>query len=116
MKKVIILIAATILTSCGQIQTPTEDLTSKIIIKDFNAVKQGYGINCVAEVQNTSNKKAAFISVEFTWHDKNGGLITSQKGNTKDVKSNGNGVVDSYFDAMPKGATFQAQVNEVIFE
>ena len=124
MKKVLIVIAATILTSCGQIQTRTqtqtqvteEDLTSKIIIKDFNAVKQGYGQNCVAEVQNTSNKKATFVSVEFTWHDKNGGLITSQKGNTKDIQPNTTGIVDSYFDAMPKGATFTARVNEVIFE
>ena len=122
MKKVLIVIVATILTSCGQIQTRTqtqvteEDLTSKIIIKDFNAVKQGYGQNCVAEVQNTSNKKATFVSVEFTWHDKNGGLITSQKGNTKDIQPNTTGIVDSYFDAMPKGATFTARVNEVIFE
>jgi hypothetical protein len=56
-----------------------------------------------------------FVSVEFTWYDKNGNLITSQKGNTKDINPNSTGFADSYFDEMPKGATYKARINEVIF-
>ena len=45
----------------------------------------------------------------------NGNLITSQKGNTKDIQPHSTGIADSYFDEMPKGATYSAKVNEVIF-
>jgi len=117
MKKIVIILLATILTSCGQIQTQTadEDLSNLVTIKDFNSTKQGYGQNVVAEIENKSNKKVTFVSVEFTWYDKNGNLITSQKGNTKDINPNSTGIADSYFDEMPKGSTYKAKINQVMF-
>lgn len=117
MKKIVIVLLTTILASCGQIQTQTsnDESTNLVTIKDFNATKQGYGQNVVAEIENKSNKKVTFVSVEFTWYDKNGNLITSQKGNTKDINPNSTGFADSYFDEMPKGATYKALINEVIF-
>lgn len=117
MKTIVVLIITTILTSCGQIQTQTteKDFSNLVTIKDFNSTKQGYGQNVVAEVENKSTKKVSFVSVEFTWYDKNGKLITSQKGNTKDINPNSTGIADSYFDEMPKGSTYKARINQVIF-
>jgi uncharacterized protein YcfL len=117
MKNTVLIFLSTILFSCGQIQTQTsnDDSSTLVTIKDFNSTKHGYGENVVAEIENKSNKKVTFVSVEFTWYDKNGNLITSQKGNTKDINPNSTGFVDSYFDEMPKGATYKARINEVIF-
>jgi uncharacterized protein YcfL len=120
MKKAVIIFLSTIVMSCVQVQTQTdqtseEDLTNLVTIKDFNSTKQGYGQNVVAEIENKSNKKVTFVSVEFTWYDKKGNLITSQKGNTKDINPNSTGLADSYFDEMPKGATYKARINQVIF-
>lgn len=117
MKKILILIVVTIITSCGQVQNQaTEDNSSSlVIIKDFNSTRHGNGQNVVAEVENKSTKIVSFVSVEFTWYDKNGKLITSQKGNTTNINPNSTGIVDSYFDEMPAGSTYKATINEIIF-
>ena len=120
MKKVVFVFLSIILMSCGTVQnrtsqTSNEDLTNLVIIKDFNATRQGYGQNVVAVIENKSNKKVTFVSVEFTWYDKEGNLITSQKGNTKNINPNSTGIADSYFDEMPKGATYKARINKVDF-
>ena len=117
MKKAICVILTLVLFSCSQNQTYNneKDDTDQVLIKDFNSVKMGAGQNVVAEIENKSNKEVKFVSVEFTWYTKNGSLITSQKGNTKDIKPGSTGIVDSYFDEMPEGSTYKARINQVIF-
>lgn len=118
MKKAILYISSLfLLNSCSNMQTQgsENDLSKLVTVKDYNSTKQGNGNNVVAEIENNSDKKVTFVSVEFTWKDKNGKLITSQKGNTKDIQPHSTGIADSYFDEMPKGATYSAKVNEVIF-
>lgn len=55
------------------------------------------------------------VVVEFTWRDKEGRLITSQKGTVKNISPNSTGVADSYFDEMPAGATYAARIDQVRF-
>ena len=72
MKKTIIYISSLfLLNSCNNIQTQgTEnDLSKLVFVKDYNSIKQGYGNNVVAEIENNSDKKVTFVSVEFTWKD-----------------------------------------------
>lgn len=117
MKIKVIVFLTIILASCGQIQTQytNDEAANLVTIKDFNATKQGYGQNVVAEIENKSDRKITFVSVEFTWYDKNGGLITSQTGTTSVINPHSTGFADSYFDEMPKGATYKVRINEVIF-
>ena len=69
MKKIVIVFLTTILASCGQIQTQTsnDESTNLVTIKDFNATKQGYGQNVVAEIENKSNKSQSSpaICIDF---------------------------------------------------
>lgn len=117
MNKLLIIILSAILASCGHIQiNESKDESLELVtIKDISSTKQGYGVNVVAEIENRTNKKVTFVSVDFTWHDKNGRLITSQNGNTKNIYPNSTGFADSYFDEMPLGATYKAKIKEVIF-
>lgn len=117
MKFLLFFCLMTINYGCGQIQTQSsqENFSNLVVIKDFNSTKHGYGQNVVAEIENKSDKNVSFVSVEFTWYDKNGKLITSQKGNTSNINSHSTGIVDSYFDEMPEESTYKAKINEVIF-
>ena len=118
MKSNLIILIAILLAACGNVQTNNnrgDELTQLVVIKGHNSTKQGYGVNVVAEIENKSTKKIKFVSVDFTWYDKNGGLITSQNGNTTNVDSNDTGIVDSYFDEMPEGATYKAKIKDVVF-
>ncbi|GEM_PF-3987056 len=117
MKKAILVFLVSIFLSCeqGPPRPPRIDSKSLVVIKDFNSTAKGYGQNVVAEVENKSNRTVSIVVVEFTWRDKEGRLITSQKGTVKNISPNSTGVADSYFDEMPAGATYAARIDQVRF-
>lgn len=87
-------------------------------VKDLTVKEQGYGVNVIAEIQNLTSKEIKFCEVTFTWHDKEGKLIDSAIGMGKNIKPNSTGIVDRYFDGIPKGegATCKAAITDVTFD
>jgi nitrogen fixation-related uncharacterized protein len=97
--------------------TKIESLNKEAKIKDLVVNEQGYGVNVIAEVENLTSKEIKFCEVTFTWYNKEGKLIDSAVGMGKNIKPNSTGIVDRYFDGIPKGqgATCKATIGEVSF-
>jgi hypothetical protein len=105
-------------TQVNESSDQTTELTiNQVRIKDLIVKEQGYGVNVIAEIENLTSKEIKLCEVIFTWYDKQGKLIDSAIGIGKNLKPNSTGIVDSYFDEIPKGegATCKATFGELAF-
>lgn len=87
-------------------------------VKDLTVKEQGNGVNVIAEIQNLTSKEIKFCEVTFTWYSREGKLLDSAVGMGKNIKPNSTGIVDRYFDGIPKGqgATCKATITDVTFD
>lgn len=114
MKRIAILILLLLsFISCDYNTTNTNNPNELVKIKSHTAKKHGNGINVVAEVENLADKKTSFISVEFTWYDKNGSILDSGTGTCRDIEPKGTGVIDRCFDKQPEGSTYKIKIKKV---
>lgn len=87
-------------------------------VKGLIVKEQGYGVNVIAEIQNLNSKEIKFCEVTFTWYDRDGKLLDSSIGMGKNIMPKSIGIVDRYFEGIPKGegATCTAVITDVVYK